>query len=232
MRRILFNARISLLAAVAGLLCSTSLSGAQIAQFFQQTGAQNFAFVNNANGTGAFTADADVWFLFQNVTTTPSTTGIQNASLLITATTTSPATQNGNDITQGGLNGTLTITRNSDLVVLLTATFTGARLQGQYNAESAAVLASFSAGDSVIFSSSVVGLDQIALNPAFSLSLSSLIPRLEIGAFGLARSFTAAGSGTFSAAPLQNDDTPVPEPATMWIAGASFVAVGVIRRRR
>ena len=97
------------------------------------------------------------------------------------------------------------------------------------NAESAAVLASFTAANYVNFSSDLVPQEPIGLNPAFSLSLSSLVTRLKVGDGEFLDSFTGAGSGTFSAAPLPNDVT-VPEPATLMLCGFALVAIGLYRR--
>jgi len=100
--------------------------------------------------------------------------------------------------------------------------------RGRLGRSSGAFNAANTDGGALTFESDFLIFSAISMND-FSVSLSSLNPALAIVANQL-RSFTAAGSGTFSAEPGPVGPlTPIPEPISMSLLGGGLLALSTLR---
>jgi hypothetical protein len=232
--------------ALLGMALITSPSygqAATFANFFQQDiTATPFTFTNNlpAPTNAVFSVNVPIFFnpspfyRANAVTVAPSfpMSGLIAATLNISISTTTNATVSGGTIDQpvGAPTGTLSITASTPIdgyTILLSAVFNG-MISGTVG-NNAAGLTSSTPGNTTIFSSEFVVFDP-SFNQALSLSFTNLSPGLgtfSSGAFTFMTSWTASGTGLFSAA-IQ----PIPEPATVALIGCSLSGGWLFARRR
>ena len=197
------------------------------AQFIERNGTQDFAATNNGTSVTfqSVAAGSPILFLYSNVAGLPPVLqGTQEAHIIITASTTSPAIQVGGidpprNIQRFSDTFTIQIIRDTPAGVgtgtqrnLLTAIVTPqgtsqASLSGDDLSDSAAFTAS-EARQNIVFTSDFLGFFPASLEN-LSLSFSSLNPAFSINPNGFINSFTAAGSGTFAStlAPIFNPPT-------------------------
>jgi hypothetical protein len=227
------------LMSVAALFCAAAtLSAAPItfANFTQvNLSATPWTFTNplGAPADSNFSASTQVNFSFNNLLPGLSPLVIGNqlatATLSLTGPITPVANNFGGFLQQRGINGTLTFIRNSDLSNLLTVMFSDAALSGFNNANGAAFVASeASAIGTVTFSSDYLLFAGSSADD-MSISLTALVPVLQIGDNGQIRSFAATGGGQFSSDP--GPTGPVPEPASLAMLGSGLLALGIAVRR-
>jgi len=187
------------------------------AQFFERNGTNDFIFTNQVT-SASFQTIADgsaVLFMYQNVANLPlELQGPQQAHVIVSATTTTPAVQLAfdppRDIQQ--FNQTFYIRIIRDVAAqggtgtrrnLLTAIITpDGTTKSSIAGDDLSEALSYTASDSrqtVTYTSDFVGF--LTSNDNLSLSFSSAFPLLTIGAGGFFNSFTAAGTGTFATSP-------------------------------
>ena len=228
---------VSYLAALACLFFgSLQLAQAQnvtFAQFLEKNGTNDFIFTNNTSSATFSTVSggSPIDFRYQNIVgLNPALQGFQDARLFMSATTTTPATPTPFLLTQvfGSNVNTIQILRDAPAPVgvgtgtrrnLLTVTFAPTN-------NSAPSIAGANGGNSASFSATtpdhVVTFTSDFLTFTnstqrnWALSFSSILPMLSAGSGGFFNSFTAAGTGTFSANPA-----PIPGGPT-----AAAVSVG------
>lgn len=186
------------------------------AQFFEQTGSQDFVFTNNTSSStfAAVGGGSPIFFIYSNISgLDPSLGGIQSAHLFVTTTTNSPAVIAGGNITQP-LDQTTTIQIIRDTAApvgvgagsrrnLLTAVFsTNVGTPGIVGAVggNSATLSVTTPGHLVTFTSDFL-LFGATTERNLAFSFSSVAPTLGVGAGGFLQSLTAAGSGTFASNP-------------------------------
>jgi hypothetical protein len=239
-------------AAVIAVLSLGSL--AQAAQFanFNENGTQppDFTFSNNGTNAqlGTIAGGVPVTFDFANGLGAPA--GDQVATLTISGgTTTTPGTFVPNGFDTQPLDGDMTImiTRNFDSANLLTVVY-------HFGAGAMATINGIDTGTGASWSSSTQPLDptKITFTSAFltfapgssnaaALSFSDVIPAIFQGTdascpvsaghngANFLCSFSAAGTGTFSASPVP---VGTPEPGTLLALGGGLLVLGLIGRRR
>jgi len=188
------------------------------AQFFEVNGTQDFIFTNNTTSASFQTIQngSPVVFTYQNVANLPAELqGPQAAHILVTANTTSPATQVAGTPPRNvqPFNQTILIqiirdvqaqsgtgTRRNLLTAIITPDGSAvSSLTGDNSSDAAAYTAS-SVTQNVQYSSSFLAFPQTSQNN-LGLSFSSVNPLLSIGSGGFLASFTAAGTGTFASNP-------------------------------
>jgi hypothetical protein len=232
--------------ALLGLTLATAPSFGQAATFaniFQQDiTATPFTFTNNlpAPQNAVFSVNVPIFFnpsafyRANALTVAPSfpMSGLISANLNISITTTTNANVSGGTVDQfiGNPTGTLTITASAPIdgrTILLSAVFNGV-ISGTIG-NNAAGLTSSTPVNTTVFGSEFVIFNP-GFNQSFSLSFTNLSPALGTrsdGGFTFMDSWTASGTGLFSAA-IQ----PIPEPATMALLGCSASGAWMFLRRR
>ncbi|NNE67957.1 MAG: carboxypeptidase regulatory-like domain-containing protein [Pyrinomonadaceae bacterium] len=186
------------------------------AQFLERNGTQDYVFTNNTT-SGTFSTvpgGSPIFFVYQNVSGLPAELqGFQNAHLLVTTTTSTPATLSGSNLTQP-LDAVSTIQIIRDMPAspgtgggsrtnLVTATFSSAagdpNLSGS-NGGNSATLSAATPSNNVVFTSDFLGFG-LTTQRDLALSFSSVLTSFTSGAGGFLESFTAAGTGTYSSNP-------------------------------
>jgi hypothetical protein len=239
--------RLTLASVVGGILLLGSAQATQIASFGEANGTQDFS-LSLSGGANALTASSAIFIVLAN-TVNPALSSVPiTATLTITgdSSTTSGSVNTGSFLTQSGYQaGTFSIVGTgtyAGLGTILSGTFggNGANNSG-ISGSAAGYSATFSSSDGVsnysevIFNSALWNFATSNGIESLSFSLSNLSAALSLtggyipGSTGLTNSFTAAGSGTFSAT-LQS--SPVPEPGTMGLLGAALVGLGLLGRKR
>ena len=218
--------------AIFGLLLLSSLMTVNgqtttFAQFFERFGTQDFVFTNSTTSADFNTVGggSQIFFLYQNLPALHSSLqGIQNASMVITTTTTQPAT-GGPPFTQP-LNQQVTvqIIRDTPAPVgvgrntrtnLLTAVFLpSTSTPGITGSNNSATLSVTTPDQNIIFTSDFLLFHQTT-SRNLALSFSSVSPALALGAGSFLQSFTAAGSGTFASNPLPTLPSPTAAPVSL-----------------
>lgn len=210
---------------LAGLASTPARAGGgTFAQFFQSTSNQAFKFTNVSAGSGSFgvfaTNPVAVTFEFLKPTSFgPAGTPI-SATLQFLAITAGSASTSGSLTDQPiGQVSMLFTSTGANPVNLLTVTASGADLFGLSGGNTGAMTSDTKAGDSIVFSSSVLSLASGG-NKDFSLAFSSLQPSFLKASDGILQSFKASGTGTFGA--------PVPEASTMVSFGILVLGGGLL----
>jgi hypothetical protein len=214
------------------LACSVGIQAAPVTFGQFLGGGQNYNFSNNGVDPATFSANAQVLFAIDPIVIVPVQLELNNATLTISATTSAAATVNGTQVVQGGLAGTITITRNTPFngfTNLLTVTFTNGTFSGELGGTSITLNASTPPLNQVTFASDFFNFSPDTTARAFALSFSSVTPALAIGGDGQLASFAASGTGTFSAEPVP---TVVPEPGVMSLLGGGLGLIALARFRR
>lgn len=113
---------------------------------------------------------------------------------------------------------------------LLSGSFGGGELTGQYGGSSGGINASTGGGDSVTFTSDFLDFSN-TVSRDLGITLTAVTPNFRPGSNGVLNSFRASAGGQFSSdpAPLINA---VPEPGTWAMLIAGFGLVGATARRR
>ena len=187
-------------------------------QFFERAGGQDFIFTNSTTGATLSTVSggSPVFFVYQNINNLDSSLqGVQNARVIVSVATTTPATTtSGTNLTQPINSSVSTIMLIRDTPApagvgtglrtnLLTVTFSPnvgtPDITG--NAGNTSTALSAGSGDNIVTFSSDFLTFSATTARALALSFSSVSPSLSIGNGGFLNSFTAASSGTFSSNP-------------------------------
>jgi hypothetical protein len=214
------------------LACSVGLQAAPVTFGQFLGGGQAYNFSNNGVDPATFTATAQVLFAIDPIVNVPLELQLNNATLTISATTSSSATVNGSQVVQSGVSGTITVTRNTPFngfTNLLTVLFTNGTFSGELGGTSITLNASTPPLNQVTFTSDFFIFSPDTTARAFALSFSSVTPALSIAADGQLSSFAASGTGTFSAEPVP---TVVPEPGVMSLLGGGLGLIALARLRR
>jgi hypothetical protein len=236
-------ASIALGTAMACLAPSVSLASvATFGQFTQVAAGNDFKFTSK-NVSADFVAATHVSFTFSNIPgLTADLTGPQDATLTLTAHTTTAVTSIGTNRRQRFDSFLLQITRNTPtqdgktnlLTIDLTpAAINGAKaaLSGTNGSGAATLSGGTGAGLTVLFTSDYLDFTGTLLRD-IALSFTSITPSYAKGTGAGAnflKSFTAAGTGTFSTDAPPTFIPPVPEPASMAVL---LVGGGLLMGRR
>lgn len=204
------------------------------AQFFERNGTQDFVFTNNTTSADFNTVGGGslIFFLYQNLPgLDPSLQGFQNARMIVTTTTTQPAT-GGPPFTQP-LNQQVTVQiirdtpapvgRNSRTNLLTAVFLPSSTTPGITGSSNSATLSVTTPDQNVIFSSDFLLFHQTT-SRNMALSFSSVTPALGLGAGSFLQNFTAAGSGTYASNPLPT--IPGPTAAAVSVSGTVSTANG------
>jgi hypothetical protein len=190
------------------------------AQFTQQTpSAQPFAYTNNSSSATFDAATFNINLIVSSSLSSFMPPGIYAATLQLTSSTSSPATQSGSALMESfptPTNNSITITLNNPVngsTNFLTVSYS-AHLGGNVGASAIGLTAAQSSGDTINYSSGVVPILGSTTSRGFSLSFSSVTPTLGLGAGNFYNSFVASGTGTFQA-----QLPAVPEPGSLILAG-------------
>jgi hypothetical protein len=222
----------SLLGLGLTLALSTGLASADtIAQFDQAPAANDFVFTSGPAGAtfATIAGGSPVTFHFSNLGGVPLGDQVAHAFLSASSTLAASSVNDSGDVIlfQPLSAFVLEFRRDSDNALLLRATLTPAggadapQISGLDGDNSAALDASSAANNTVVFESDFFDFSTATQRDA-ALGFSSVDPVLVLDGDFL-KSFTAAGTGTFSIASI-------PEPATMALVGLGGVAL--VRRRR
>ncbi len=232
----------SFLLAVAVVFFSASLfnTKAQTVTFaqFNENDAQGFVFTNNTSNATFNTISGGAAVSFRYVTNPPnssgivglppSLTGFQDAHLIMTATTTTPATSGGGNTTQP-LSGTITISiirdtpapvltgtgsRTNLLTAVITVSSSTADITGGTGGQSATLSAS-TTPQNVVYTSDFISF-ATTTQRNLGISFSAVTPGVTLGAGNFLQNFAADATGTFASNPI-----PVYVPPT-----AASVAIG------
>lgn len=113
---------------------------------------------------------------------------------------------------------------------LLSGSFSGGELTGQFGGSSGGINASTGGGDTVTFTSDFLNFSN-TVSRDLGITLTAVTPNFRPGSNGVLNSFRASAGGQFSSdpAPLINA---VPEPGTWAMLIAGFGLVGATARRR
>jgi hypothetical protein len=216
-------------AAVLSLLLFVSLTTSQaqtttFGQFLQRdTAAQNFIFTNNTTSANFNTVPAGnpIYFFYGGIPGLPAElSGLQLATLTVTASTTAPATPGASGNLVQPMNNTFVIqiirdtpatvgggTRRNLLTAVVTQGATSASITGQANSASYTASTPSSTNQTVTYTSDFLDLTQTT-DRNFGISFSSVTPALSFTPGGFFNSFTASGSGTFASNPPPRYDPP------------------------
>ena len=188
---------------------------------FANNGTPSYQWVNNGNVSATLSGNSPGFFSYTNLSglqlmLPAELQGPQAAHMLITESTTAPASLFNNQIVQP-LSGTITVAVTRDAAVpgfgagtnLLTATITLGSEFLTGTGSSAAIIAS-QPRDNVTFTSDFINTSLLNTS-AFSISLVGITPELSLNTSGgnsLVNNFNATGSAIFSA-------NAVPEPGSI-----------------
>ncbi len=184
------------------------------AQFVERTGTQDFVFTNNATSANfnAVGGGSPIFFFYSNIASLdPSLSGIQNAHLFVTTTTTQTAVNVAGTFTQP-FDQTVTVQIIRDTAApsgvgtglrtnLLTAVISPSGSQPAIVGSGNSATFSATTPDHVVTFSSDFLRFGLTTQRNMALSFSSVTPTLALGAGGFLQSFTAAATGTFASNP-------------------------------
>jgi len=214
------------------------------AQFQQAISGNQFTFTNNTTSPNdlKLTASLPVTFKFLTSNSYGPTNAPIAATMVLTAIANPAATTAAGLDIQDFSSVSMTFTAvvpiggHSNLLTLNAAT-TGA-IVGTNNTQSASLNGDTLGGDTVNFSSDFLFFTPSFTDHAYTLSFTSLIPRLlrqpagnPQRHTGYLESFTAAGTGTFAADPGPDNPVPEPSPAIALFIGAGLVLLFVRNRK-
>lgn len=234
--------------AVIALSASPALAApVTFAQVVQQNGATQAWSISTSGTTTTVSASAPVSFTFSGVSGLPFA-GAENATFNLTATSTQIGSCGvscgaGDSFLQFGYAGTFSFIDagaapganllSGTFAVTGTPSTTGAQFGANIGSGSASFAASATSGNlqQLVFTSHYLAFLN-ETNESAAFSLSSLIPNFATGtvtnnqAYPAAGTFTAAGSGTFSANP--GPVAAVPEPPTAALLGGALLGLALL----
>ena len=227
-------ATFALAALALALQASAQASPTTFAQFTQAAPGTPFA-LNNAvsfGQAGIQGSSTQVYFNFTGAS--GQSTVVHNATLLLQAATSVPATSatlGGNTYLDQSINANndvLTIIDNNTGKTLLSLTFTG-DIVGKQNDTSASLSGSndpVAGGNTVTYSSQFVNFAP-GVN-SYLLGLTSISPSLSIGPGGFLNSFTSSITGSFAGTTL----AAVPEPVSVAMFSTGILATVILATQR
>ena len=205
------------------------------AQYTQVDGSQQQWSFNVAGGISTVSASGMVDFTMSNVPGAP--TGPLVANFVLTASSTTGGTTNGNAYSEAGFSGSFSFT-DSALPVgeqnLLSGIFQFENTGAQLNESIGGTGGGFGASDTaidldeVVMTSSYINFTGQTLQTS-TFTMSSLAPSFTAGGnpdMPTAGPYAASGVGTFSANPV------APEPGTSLLIAGGLIGVGILRRKK
>ena len=200
------------------------------AQFLQRAGTQDFVLTNNSSSANFHTVSGGsaIYFIYSNIPSLdPSLAGVQNAHLVVTATTTQAGSLNGTTLTQPfGQTVTVQIIRDTPAPAgvgtgtrtnLLTAVFSPDGNTPSLVGADGGNSATFSATtpDNVVTFTSDFLRFGLTTQRNLAFSFSSVTPALALGSGNFLNSFTAAATGTFASNPPPIYGIPTAAPVSL-----------------
>jgi hypothetical protein len=231
------------LGVVAGLGAAAPAQAVTFADYGSTSSSANLAWTHTTTDAGTLAttgtgASAATVFSFL----TPALASLNDLPALFTLSASSPdaATVVGSEIIQPDVSGTFSfiytgpttsaIATGADL---LSGTFTGAAILGPDGGSTGSVQDAIVSGGTVTFTSDFATFSTTG-DKALSLSLTSVVPGLDVGRDGGSlASFTGVSTGSF-ASDLSTGGTAggVPEPGAWAMLLAGFGCIGLVARRQ
>ena len=203
-------------------------------QFNLNTAPGDFIITDNGSSdTLTVTSQLLDFFSFANIANLPADVAHgQVATLNLSLTTTTHATNVGGSLSEGGFSGSFSIIRNTPASNgqsnLLSGTLGGGLLTGSSGAASATFSDSTTFGGTIALTSSFISLSN-ALQEDFSISLTGMPVAFTIGLGNFISNDVANGAGTLDSNPVPQA---LPEPTSMFLMGAGLLPLAWFAKRK